>query len=291
MATPSDWADVIQQFRALPAQCSRFHLMHSGSYFDASQKYADIAHKIRNGEIIFPDQAAADEMAKRHERVAESYRQAAVDAPSGAWHLSLGLTEGEERKLPSGIKARVLAYTKRAAVLAGLAGEDSSEIDALSAWADRLKSGVFARFGGSVIDNLPEASALLGEEMLTRAQAEYAREEQARRVVERLRLDSERLELDRARSERRGVETTQPSTRASWLQFQMDSVPVTLNWLAQHGGPDNKSIGKVLRGEPVEQMVLQKLAKALGAALGVQMTTSDIPPIGSPPAENSDQSR
>src|ERR1017187_10238327 len=56
--------------------------------------------------------------------------------------------------------------------------------------------------------------------------------------------------------------------RAIWLQQRLFERAWDHNDPPRHSGPDRKTIDKILRGEPVREDVLEKLAKALSRKFG-----------------------
>jgi hypothetical protein len=64
--------------------------------------------------------------------------------------------------------------------------------------------------------------------------------------------------------------------RAAWLKMHMQRLRVTPHRLKELGGPNNKTIKRILDGKFVQEHVLTKLAEAL-SALGSPISVEDIP--------------
>jgi lambda repressor-like predicted transcriptional regulator len=58
--------------------------------------------------------------------------------------------------------------------------------------------------------------------------------------------------------------TEQARKRAKWLDARMKERRMSVADINGEGGPDRKTIQKVLNGEPVGAHVIEKIAKALG---------------------------
>jgi hypothetical protein len=65
--------------------------------------------------------------------------------------------------------------------------------------------------------------------------------------------------------------------RASWLKERLLERGWSHSDPSKFGGPDRKSIEKIIRGEPVGNNVLEKLAKALSSQKLTKVTVFDIP--------------
>jgi hypothetical protein len=64
--------------------------------------------------------------------------------------------------------------------------------------------------------------------------------------------------------------------RAEWLRVRLRERSWDKNDLASHGGPDRKTVQKILEGYSVREDVLEKLATALSKKYG-KLTVLDIP--------------
>lgn len=64
--------------------------------------------------------------------------------------------------------------------------------------------------------------------------------------------------------------------RAKWLDAQLVQRAWSKNDLAQYGGPDRKTVQKILDGEPVREDMLEKLADALSQKFG-KVSVTEIP--------------
>jgi len=108
------------------------------------------------------------------ERVAASARMAftvagaVLESPQGVWIISGG---PPERQLSTSLHTQFRALAMEAAVLAGVAPSGSDGGLAVSAWLDLLDEGPFSQEygeGRGIIENLPEASAVLCGELRAR---------------------------------------------------------------------------------------------------------------------------
>jgi hypothetical protein len=66
----------------------------------------------------------------------------------------------------------------------------------------------------------------------------------------------------RAKRQSDGEEKSFPG-RAAWLRERLRERVWSQNDIARHGGPDPKTVAKILRGEPVREDVLERLANVL----------------------------
>lgn len=89
--------------------------------------------------------------------------------------------------------------------------------------------------------------------------------------------ESEPEEADDGADSRRSAkgEPAYPQ-RGLWLQARLKERAWNRNDPPRYGGPDAKTIDKILRGESVREDVLEKLAKALSKKSGT-VTLLDIP--------------
>jgi hypothetical protein len=244
MATPADWTELAERFRALPTPHDLHSIRLGGSW-----------RAKRLGELVIEAVQSDGDVEQSAEEAARlgtlAFRVASAvltKTPPTVPNVGGGPQNPQQR---AALHARYCALAAEAAVLAGVATKHDTDAAAVSAWLDLLDWGPFHRGdygeGNGFIGNLAEASAVLCEELRSKRRRQEEDPPSGK--------PSDLVPLSGARTY---------SNRASWLATELRARNLTIAELSARGGaPDRKTLQKILQGAYVRGAILDKLADAL----------------------------